>query len=245
MTRSGRSTTRQDAKKVLGLIHTVATLVPTFDELTRELGGPAGVTATHLVDEALLAVTRRDGLTPTTARHLLAYAIAAQETGADVILVTCSSIGPAVELVAPLVDVPVLRVDEAMVEGALELGSRIGVLATLESTMKPTAELVERRARAVGRKITLEVRLCAGAFDAARRGDSEAHDALVQSELRLLMGRVDAILLAQASMARALGAIDPTEVTIPVLTSPRLAIERALEVLERISTVHRSAPRPQ
>jgi|SRR5579884_1062711 len=229
-------TTAATTPRSLGLIHTVASLVTTFDELAAELAAPVGVTTTHLVDEALLAATRRDGLTKSTARHLFAYAVATQESGADAILVTCSSIGPAVDAIAPLIDVPVVRVDEAMAAQAVAIGGRVGVLATLESTMRPTGELVVREARASGRPVEVEMRLCAGAFDAARAGDRERHDRLVEAELRALLPVVDVVLLAQASMARALAGIAADELRVPVLTSPRSAMERALAVLREAAS---------
>ena len=69
------------------------------------------------------------------------YAASAQEAGADFILFTCSSIGPAVETAATLTDVPVLRVDQPMADKAVQLGKRIGVIATLSTTLEPTSDL--------------------------------------------------------------------------------------------------------
>ena len=46
-------------------------------------------------------------------------------------MVTCSSIGPAVEAGAKLMGVPVLRVDQPMADIAVQTGKRIGVIATL------------------------------------------------------------------------------------------------------------------
>ena len=220
-----------DKQPVIGLIHTVSTLVVTFDQLVREMGGKSGVQAQHIVDEALLIATRREGLTTLTMRHLLSYAVAAQESGVDLVLVTCSSLGPAVDMISPLVDVPVLRVDEAMADNAIRMGHRIGVVATLETTLTPTVELIERGADRVGVDVVLDVRLCEGAFDAARRGDPDRHDEVILSELRSLIPNVDVVILAQASMERALGGLEPSDRKIPVLTSPRFAVRAALDVL--------------
>lgn len=216
-------------RRVLGLIHTVPSLMRTFDALVEELGG-GQVIARHIVDEALLATTREMGLTKQTIRHLFAYALSAQESGAKTVLVTCSSVGPAVDLIAPLLDVPVVRVDEAMVDAALEFGRRVGVVATLESTLTPTVELVRKRAEALDAQIEVEVRLCDGAFERAARDDWQGHNLLVRDELRKLAPEVDVILLAQASMASATMP-DETELECPVLSSPCLAVERALEAL--------------
>jgi Asp/Glu/hydantoin racemase len=213
------------------MIHTVASLVPTFRDLAAELLPQVDVF--HVVDESLLTVTRRSGrITPATRRRLLGYATAADDLGVDAILVTCSSIGPVVELIAPFVEVPILRVDAAMADQAIARGRRIGVLATLESTLQPTRELIETRARARALEVDMRALVCVGAFEAVTAGDVERHDGLVREGLLDLATDRDVIVLAQASMARVLGQIPPDQLSIPVLASPRLAVERLASVLE-------------
>jgi Asp/Glu/hydantoin racemase len=130
---------------------------------------------------------------------------------------------------------PLLRVDEAMVDAALAVGSRIGVVATLGTTLRPTAELVRCRARASGRdaaSVEVVPRLVDGAFAALKAGDVETHDEAVRSALRDVLPRVDAVILAQASMARVADALEPGErATTPIFSSPRPAVERAVELL--------------
>jgi len=41
-----------------------------------------------------------------------------------------------------MVGIPVVRVDEPMAEKAVQTGTRIGVAATLATTLKPTTELI-------------------------------------------------------------------------------------------------------
>jgi Asp/Glu/hydantoin racemase len=214
----------------IGFVHTVLSLPTTFAELAEELVPEADVF--HIVDETLLGVTRRTGsLTPATRRRVLGYVESAAEAGADLVVVTCSSIGPAVDASEAFVDVPVLRIDEAMADEAVRLGSRVGVLATLATTLDPTAELVERRAD--GQPIEVVRRLCDGAFDALAAGDRERHDELVREGLRQLAADVDVIVLAQASMARVADTLGDDERTVPILASPRLGVQRAAELLRQ------------
>jgi Asp/Glu/hydantoin racemase len=220
----------------LALIHTVGSLVPVFGGLTRELA--PDVSTTNLVDEALLEEAIAGGEVPqATADRLERHVAAALEAGADAVLVTCSSMGGVVDDLRARHGWPVLRVDEAMVDVALAAGPRIGVVATLASTLRPTADLVRWRARELGRDETeLQVltRLVDGAFAALKAGDAEAHDAAVRGALRELIPKVDAIVLAQASMARVAGTLEPDEARrTPILASPRLGVERAVEQLGR------------
>ena len=216
----------------LAFVHTVLTLAPTFSQLAQELA--PGTEVFHIADESLLTVTRRAGsLTPLTKRRVLGHVMSAVDAGADLVLVTCSSIGPAVDLVHGFVPVPVLRVDEPMADEAVRLGRSIGVLATLSSTLEPTAELVDRRGQAAGKPVRVVARLCDGAFDALAAGDRDLHDELVREGLRQLCGDVEVVVLAQASMARVAGALPDQERTVPVLASPRLAMTRVADLLAR------------
>ena len=170
----------------VAFVHTVLSLAPTFNALAAEL--LPGVDVFHIADESLLGVTRRTGsLTPATRRRLLGYVSSAAEAGADVVVVTCSSVGPAVDASRSFVPVRVLRIDEPMADEAVRLGSRIGVIATLRTTLEPTAELVSRRGRAAGGAVDVVSRVCDGAFDALQAGDRDRHDELVREGLRELV----------------------------------------------------------
>jgi Asp/Glu/hydantoin racemase len=226
----------------LALIHTVGSLVPVFGGLTQELA--PNVTTTDLVDEALLEEAIAAGEVPqATADRLERHVAAALEAGADAVLVTCSSMGDVVDDLRARHGWPVLRVDEAMVDAALAAGTRIGVVATLGSTLRPTADLVRRRAREQGRdetELQVVTGLVDGAFAALKAGGVDAHDAAVRGALREMLPEVDAIVLAQASMARVAGTLEPGEADgTPILASPRLGLERAVGLLGRID-----GPRP-
>ena len=94
--------------KKLGLIHTSATMIPVFQELTEKYLGRKDIKIFNISDDSLIKNTiEREVLTSDTSRRVVNYVASAQEAGADYIMVTCSSIGPAVETAATLVDVPV------------------------------------------------------------------------------------------------------------------------------------------
>ncbi|MDP8905236.1 MAG: aspartate/glutamate racemase family protein [Chloroflexota bacterium] len=214
----------------LALVHTVAGLVPRFRELAAEL--LPDVETFDIVDETLLRDATAEGrVSLDTARRLLAHLAAAERHGADAILVTCSSMGGAVDAGRQFAGVPLLRVDQAMAEQAVARGTRIGVLATLRSTLAPTAELIRRTAAEAGREAEVREHVCEGAFDALRAGDTERHDTLVRGGLRGLVGWADVIVLAQASMARVVDSLSEEERATPILSSPRLGMERMRDLL--------------
>jgi Asp/Glu/hydantoin racemase len=216
--------------KTLGLIHTSATLVPMFAELCSKY--LPHIKTFNIVDDSLIKNTIACGeLTPDTSRRVVNYAGSAQDAGADFILFTCSSIGPAVEAAAMLTNVPVLRVDQPMADQAVQLGKRIGVIATLPTTLEPTSDLVKRRAAAAGKEIVLISKLCEGAFDALMSGDAATHDKKVGDALKQLSTEVDVIVLAQASMARVVDTLSEADKKVPILASPPIAIQYLATIL--------------
>jgi Asp/Glu/hydantoin racemase len=218
------------AKKRFALLHTSATLAPIFKSLCDEL--IPGADYFHMVDESLIQNTIRAGrLTPATAQRVVRHLASAEEAGAEIAMVTCSSIGGAVDAAQPFLGIPALRVDQPMADKAVATGRRVGVLATLRTTLEPTASLVLRRARVAGKEIDLVDRLCEGAFDAFLAGDMAKHDAMVREGLKDLGTRVDVIVLAQVSMARVADSLSAGERPVPILTSPRLGVEHLATML--------------
>ena len=215
---------------ILALIHTSPTLTPLFSALCAT--HLPEVQIFHMVDESLIQDTVRAGeLRRVTMRRVVQAVGSAVESGADAVLVTCSSIGPAVALAQQLFDTPVLRIDEAMAEAAVRQAHRIGVLATLRTTLEPTTALLRAKAAEAGRSVELIECLCEDAFPAVMAGDTETHDTLLRKALTEDMKDADAIVLAQASMARVVATLPEGTLHAPVLSSPELAVLRAREIL--------------
>jgi Asp/Glu/hydantoin racemase len=213
-------------KKKLAFIHTSATLVPVFQELVDKHLADKDLTVFNIVDDSLIKNTiERGALTQDTSKRVVDYVRSAVSAGADYIMVTCSSIGPAVETAAALTKIPVLRVDQPMADMAVAMGTRIGVVATLATTLEPTSDLVRRRAIVAGKEIKLTAKLCEGAFEALMGGKPEVHDAMVAAALKELAQKVDVIVLAQASMARVVGQLAEEDKKVPILASPGIAVE--------------------
>jgi len=219
--------------KKLALIHTAGFLAPIFTQMCRD--SMPEVDVFNIVDESLIQNTiAANELTPATARRVAGYIQSAADAGADAIMVTCSSIGPAVEAARPFVNIPVLRVDQPMADQAVSMGRRIGVIATLSTTLNPTSALIKARAAAQGREIELVEHLCEGAFQAVLAGDSATHDRLVSQGLKTLMAKVDLVVLAQASMARVVDTLPEDEKFVPILSSPQLGVEAAQQTMQEV-----------
>jgi Asp/Glu/hydantoin racemase len=215
----------------LALLHTSPTLTPLFTSLCKQ--HLPQISIFHMVDESLIKQTIAAGkLQKVTVRRLVGMVESAAAIGVDGMLVTCSSIGPAVSLAARLFSFPVVRVDDAMAEEAVSRAKRIGVLATLRTTLEPTIALLREKSATAGRETQIESSLCEGAFEAVLAGDTATHDCIVSQALTKLAVKVELVVLAQASMARVLQAMPEGAVTVPVLSSPELAVLRTRDLLQ-------------
>ena len=209
--------------KTLAMIHTVSGLVPLFDGLGRKI--LENVKLFHIADEALLTmIMKTQGLSPIIKQRVCADAIAAEQAGADLILFTCSSISPCADVASELCSIPILKVDTPMIEQAVSLGSRIGVIATAKTTLDPTIGQIHQCADGMQRTVEVKSYLCEKAFEALQEKNPEGHDAFVAHEILQAIEENDVIILAQASMARVLESIPRSSITKPVLTSPESAI---------------------
>ena len=218
----------------LTFIHTVPSLRPTFEALARD--ADPSLEIRHLTDESLLADAIEAGSVPEETEQRLTERIrTALDDGADLVVVTCSSMGGATEAIAKREGWPLERIDVAMADRAIDLGRRIAVLATLPSALAPTAALVESRAADRRAEVELVRGLASGAFAALQAGDGERHDELVREAFREVLGRVDVIVLAQASMGRVVDSLGEEAAGTPILVSPALGVER---VLGRLNAGH-------
>lgn len=221
------------APRSIAMIHTVSGLIPVFDALLqREMSGWQGF---NMVDESLLRATIRDGSPSTmTHRRLSTLIGSAVDAGAQAVVVTCSSLGPAVEAARPFCPVPLFRIDQGMADQAVKSARRIGVLATLTSTLVPTGNLIRATSIRLGQECVVTDRLAEGAFQKLASGDTAGHDAMVADQLLILAAEVDVVVLAQASMARALATVADQLGEIQVLTSPELGVRHIRDSLSNI-----------
>jgi Asp/Glu/hydantoin racemase len=222
----------------VAMLHTSFVFVnvePMIGDLLRELLPDAHVI--DFVDGDVLATGQREGeVSPNSVRRMCHLAEAAEDAGAEVIFSACSSLGPAIDVARRLVHVPIVKIDDAMAREAVRRATRIGVLATVPSTLGPTADLIRAHAAEAGRTITLIPSLCEGAFQILMAGDRERHDAMVSEGARALAADVDLIVLAQASMARLAPRL-AEETGMDVLSSPRMGVEELARVLAERAAV--------
>ena len=216
----------------IAFLHTSDAHIPTFAGLMEKLAPELGVH--HLVDAPLLADTMAVGeVTEEILRRMEGRLSEASATGAGLIVCTCSTLGGAAEELGQASGLPVLRIDRAMAERAVDLGSPILVAACVASTVGPTGALLAQVADERGKTPVIETVVLEGAWERFEAGDLEGYYNTIAEGLRAAVdgtgGGPAVVVLAQASMAPA--AERCRDIDVPVLSSPEMGVRCAIDLL--------------
>lgn len=176
-------------------------------------------------------VCKQGYVTASAAARLVSMFMQAISDGADAMLNCCSSVGEVVDAVQNLArytGIPIVRIDEEMCREAVRLGKRIGIVATIPTTLEPTKNTVLRMAREMNRQVILVDGFMKGTFGI----EQDIFKKMICDKVAEIIDKVDVILLAQGSMAYT-EEILAERFKKPVLSSPRFgvaALAKALEV---------------
>lgn len=219
--------------KRVALVHTVKSVYDTFPGQLREaLGDSVGELKLHnLMDDFLADDPADTGVFSTNNKARLYNDLqAAYMTGADLIVVTCSTLSPTVAEIRPFIPTRIVSIDEAMAQKAVTSGRKIGLLVTAKSTLEPSKFKLMEEAQKAGREVEIEVVHTEDAIRALKAGDKARHDQLVL-EMASQLHDVDVIVLAQASMAHMEEPV-AAQTGRPVFSSPKLCIQQVKTILE-------------
>jgi Asp/Glu/hydantoin racemase len=185
----------------------------------------------NLLDDSLSADLASNGKGLDEVMHerfmkLGAYAV---NTGCDGILFTCSAFGSCIEALAKAYpNIPVLKPNEAMIAQAIDLATKMAgdprpqaFTLGLISSFAPTLESMPKEFPS---SIKLQTALVTRAMDALNVGNTAVHDTLVvEAAIALKNAGVNAIALAQFSMARARTMVEQAT-QLQVLTTTESAV---------------------
>ncbi len=208
--------------QTVAAIHTAMPMVePTKELFSRHL---PGVRLINITDDSLIQdVIAAGKVTEKVALRLQQYYKAAINAGADLIFNTCSSVGDIALEAREELEIPLVKIDDAMAREAVEKASSIGVLSTLHTTLDPTIRLLEHFASKTGKNIRVSRGVADGAFQAVIGGDRDTHDRLIMETAKKLAPEVELFVLAQGSMSRMETDLAKTTGR-PVLSSPERGV---------------------
>ena len=184
----------------------------------------------QILDETLLLLFRQDGgLSVRSRRKALQMALAAQDAGVDGILVTCSSLSPAVDELRSFLTVPIVKIDEPMVEHVVRSAETIALLASADTVLKSVEPLVQSKARQFNRKISLR-RVIQGDIWPLLQKDPISFYQKIGEAAEQAARDCQAVIIAQVSMAPGRDYVSP-EVRDRVYTAPEYAVRALREIL--------------
>ena len=219
------------SRKTLGIIHashiTIAAMRPYIQQFIPE------VSIMHLCDDTIQRdnIAAGVGMIPKVNYFKFAqYAHNMEEAGVDLILLACSTFNFSAELARPMINTPIAQIDRPMMEQAVRTGRRIGMLATLGTTVPSSERLLQIAAREAGKDITIKTVLCEEAFVHYAKGEFDKHNEILFDAMEKLSGEVDCIVMAQLSMSALAPQLKDTRV--PVYNSGETGFARVREMLE-------------
>lgn len=225
---------KKDLKdKTLGLIHassiTISIVKPFIQEIIPE------VQVIHLCDDTIQRdnIAAGVGVIPKVNYFKFAtYAHFLEEAKVDLIMLMCSTFNRAVEFARPMINVPMLQIDRPMMELAVNTGKKIGIIATLPTTVPSSERLLKLVAEEAKKDIEVKTVLCSTAFKELEKGNVERHNEILLEEIDKLSKEVDCICMAQVSMSVLESKL--TDTRVPVYNSGRTGFTRVREILESL-----------
>jgi hypothetical protein len=175
------------ARLRIACLHTAASNIAVFDAAAAGMD----VRLEHHVRADLLAAAEAAGGLTEAIRAETRAALAGLGAQADVVLLTCSTLGPAADGYA-------LRVDAVLASQVAACGGTVVVLCAVQTTLEPTRLLFEAAGAVV------DLRLVPGAWDRFKAGDIDGyHRRIADAADTAFAEGPKVVALAQASMAGA------------------------------------------
>lgn len=161
-------------------------------------------------------------------------------SGVDAILITCSTMNRSFSYVQKMVEeyrVPVISIDQPMMEKCVNNGGKVLIVATHGPTVNNTRRLLEDTAQSMGKRELLEYTgaTVEEAFELLGEGKIDAHNEAIAQAIKDKQSeeKIDQVVLAQLSMSVFKLSYPNPEKTfgIPVLTSGEEGFKKVYDVL--------------
>lgn len=216
-------------KKRVGVVHTFLYSVEDIKEQFRKY--LPDVEMINIIDDSLLQeALANKGTTPALINRMCDYYSNLEDLGCSCVLNQCSSVGEAADVAANLIKIPMVKIDGPMAKKAVELGTKIAVIATAISTIEPSSRLVESYAAKAGKDVKVDRCYVEGAYECLlETGDKQKHNEMVIAKIREAAEDHDVIVLAQGSMYHLMPLL--VDIEVPVLTSLETGVEQIRGVL--------------
>lgn len=206
----------------IACLHTADSNVAVFEAARAKLGWPEGVLSHHVRADLFAAAEAAGALTEGVA-DLTREAVAGLSRDFPAVLMTCSTLGPALPTDTPAI----LRADGALAEAAVRDGGKVVVICAAPTTLQSTGDLFRAAAAKTGALI--DIWWIDGAWDMFKAGQIDRYEqTLAEAADRARASGAQQVALAQASMA---GASRRTRLQPPPLTVPDSGLVAAGQII--------------
>ena len=186
----------------------------------------------QILDETLLVLFRQDGgLSVRSRRKALQMALSAQDAGVDGVLVTCSSLSPAVDELRSFLTVPIVKIDEPMIEYAVQKAESLALVASAETVLKSVGPFVQKKAEQFGRRVSLRPVILADSWPLLQKDPISFYKAVGEACTRAAR-ECQGVVITQVSMAPGRDYASP-EVRDRVFAAPEYAVRALREILTK------------
>jgi Asp/Glu/hydantoin racemase len=216
--------------KRIFLVHPTALAMAPIDDAFKTLWPEADIL--NVLDESMYADIPQDGALSAAMYGRVASLLShCAHSGADGILFSGSTFGPAVDAARKSIRVPVLRPEEAMMDQAVAAGDSILLVCTAKRAMPVVRSTLDDAAARAGRRPRIAELWIKGARDAITSGDFETHDRMIAEQVMATEDH-EVIVFGQLSMV-------PSRVPMGrdllrrIVTGPDAAVARMRALVER------------
>lgn len=210
----------------------------TFEQRLRQALGGTDVQIINMLDTFFAINSNELGyFSQKNVERLYLMLKSAELSGADIIVVICSTLSPHVQKMAFMFPVPIVVIDGRLGEAALKHGSEFTILASAPSAVEPTRNVIMQAAKTFGKEVNIESHSDIRALHAMMSDDMKKHDSIILNLLNSV-GHADALILAQGSMEH-LGSEISKKTGLPVVSAPSLCIQEIKELI--VSNIHNNA----
>ena len=218
-------------------LHFIYTIPRFYDQLYRPVmseafDGRDDLEVRFTMDNSLLLDTLAANVIPTPAvkRRLLHLAESCAASGADCIVVGCTAVNTATKEIAKVMDIPLLSVDEPMIQSILADGrKRVAVL----SHSPINASTIKRRLLAEDPSMEVELFPTDGAEQAFQKGNLEEFGRLMRQNAEQIPESFDALILGHISAER----LDLSHCAVPVYRTGECCIREIHAILKGEKTL--------
>lgn len=222
----------------LGLLHTVKSGYLLYEPQIK--ARIPNISIYTILDDFLSKESGEKGYATTLCRNkVLTDCRMMEECGVDVVLCACSSMSPVIPDVRKYLKIPLISVDELMIQTIVEKEQDILIFATAYSAGNAVSRAIEEKASEMLKAIHIDVLVCNAAGEIVRKGGAmDEHDRLAMECFDQNFVTKKTVVFAQSSNAH-LGRLIAEKYHVRTYTNLEYCITDLEQTIERLESAQK------